>query len=652
MNKEYKIYFDKSICQNVNIAIEKEWLETNGIGGFASSTIIGTNTRRYHGLLVSNIGPDINRLVMLSKLEEKIILPQQDIPLSTNLYPNTIHPDGYIYQQSFELNPFPTFTYKFGEITLQKTSLMIYDENTTIILYKLINSPGSIHLKIRPLIAFRDYHILTKINDEFNPMIVADTNLIKLKPYRDFPPMFLIHNAKECDETYYWYYNFIYPKEKFRGLDYQEDLCSPCELTFEINEDDPAFIIASDSHDTPPDINELISGEIRRRESLTNKNNLIQVLTRSVDSFIIRRIDGYRTVIAGYPWFTDWGRDTMIALPGLTLNTSRYKDAKEILLTFAKYCDKGMLPNNFPDHSSNPEYNTVDASLWFINAVYNYFNATKDVKTLEAHLYSTLIDITENYKNGTRYNIHLDSDNLIYQGEEGVQLTWMDAKVKNWVVTPRKGKNVEINALWYNGLKIMAFLSEILNKDAKIYQTMASKTKKSFNSLFWNANLNCLYDTIDDDFLDDSIRPNQIFAISLPFSMLNKEKQKSVLKIVKEHLLTPYGLRSLSPNDKNYIGKYGGNRKTRDAAYHQGTVWSWLIGPYIEAYLKAYGQNKKIKSELLNVLQPLTKHLIEDAAIGFISEIFDGDKPYSPKGCIAQAWSVAELLRVYQMLTQ
>ena len=668
MIKKSKIFINKDVCQNFNLAIEKEWLETNGIGGFASSTIISANTRRYHGLLVANIGPHITRLVMLSKFEEKLVLPQGEIYFSTNLYPNSIFPNGFAYQESFELSPFPKFTYRFGNIVLEKTCFMIHNENTTVVIYNLIDGADSVCLKIRPLLAFRDYHSLTKANDNFNPMALVKKNLLKFKPYRDLPPMFFLHNAEGLDESYFWYYNFEYIGEQKRGLDFREDLCSPCELTFTINKvgteqcsvPTKAFVIASDTRETVPDTTGAVVRDLSR--SLCDINvaprndtyNVTETLFHSADSFIITTKDGFRSIIAGYHWFTDWGRDSMISLPGLTLITSRFDDAKEILLTFAKFCDKGIIPNRFPDYSSQPDYNTADASLWFINAVYQYCIQTNDVKTLKESFYPILCSIIENYKKGTKYNIHLDADNLIYQGEAGVQLTWMDAKIGDWVITPRTGKNVEINALWFNGLKAMAFFAEKIGRqdDAQKFESMSLETKKSFNEIFWNDRLGCLYDTVDGFFNDDSIRPNQIFAISLPFTMLSTEKEKSVLKVVEKHLLTPCGLRSLSPEHKNYIGQYNGNQTSRDIAYHQGTVWSWLIGPYVDAYLKIYGDDKQIKEELLKKFEPLIRHIFEDGGIGSVSELFDGDTPHQPGGCIAHAWSVAELLRVYQRLTK
>jgi predicted glycogen debranching enzyme len=338
----------------------------------------------------------------------------------------------------------------------------------------------------------------------------------------------------------------------------------------------------------------------------------------------------------------------MISLPGLTLVQGRFEDAREILLSFAQYISKGMIPNRFPDYGETPEYNTVDASLWYIQAVYQYLRFAKDLNTIRKDLFGVLKEIIEHYQKGTRYNIHMDSDGLIYAGVAGVQLTWMDAKVGDWVVTPRIGKAVEINALWYNALKIMSFLArEIdLSSESKDYNNLAQKVSKSFNDAFWIEEGQYLYDYIDGEMRSKAIRPNQVFAVSLPYSMLSKKRQRNVVEIVKEHLLTPYGLRSLSPKDNDYIGRYCGNVCERDRAYHQGTVWAWLIGPYISAYAKAYAGNKDALKYIKGLFVPFYEHLF-DAGLGTVSEIFDGDPPHTPRGCISQAWSVAEILRVY-----
>ena len=380
----------------------------------------------------------------------------------------------------------------------------------------------------------------------------------------------------------------------------------------------------------------------------------------AADQFIVDRpledVPGGKTIIAGYPWFSDWGRDTMISLPGLTLTTGRFKVAKVILQTFAKYIDKGMLPNVFPDRGETPEYNTVDASLWYFEAIRDYFAHTND-KQLIIELFPALAEIIDWHRRGTRYNIHLDSDGLIYAGERGVQLTWMDAKVGDWVVTPRIGKPVEINALWYNALIVMSEFAQLLSKSNAEYLKMAENTRKGFQR-FWNKDLNYCYDVLDTpDNNDDSLRPNQIFAVSLPVTrsirgerqslLLNVKQQKQIVDVVSRRLLTSYGLRSLSPEHPDYVAIYGGDRVQRDGAYHQGTVWGWLIGHFVQAHLRVY-QNSELAQSFI---EPLADHL-QSGCVGTMSEIFDGDAPFIPRGAFAQAWSVAEVLRACDLLSR
>jgi len=378
--------------------------------------------------------------------------------------------------------------------------------------------------------------------------------------------------------------------------------------------------------------------------ALPKDDDLVRALTVAADQYIVTRGE-QKTIIAGYHWFADWGRDTMIALPGLTLATGRFEIARSILLEFAKYVDQGMLPNRFPDAGETPEYNTVDATLWFFEAVRALADNTKDFAFVRDNLYEVLRDVIDWHMRGTRYNIHVDTDGLLFSGEPGVQLTWMDAKVGDWVVTPRTGKAVEIQALWYNGLRVMEGLAKKFSdkRNQERYQSMAALAHKSFNEQFWNEEAGCLYDVVDGDKRDASIRPNQIFAISLTDSMVSKARAKSILRVVERELLTPRGLRTLSPNDANYLGRYEGDPRSRDAAYHQGTVWPWLMGACITAYVKVFGAEpgRKFATEWL---KNFGEHLTE-AGLGQVSEIFDGDSPHTPRGCIAQAWSVAEILR-------
>jgi predicted glycogen debranching enzyme len=647
------IRFGKEVCGDFQNAVGKEWIETNGLGGYASSTIIGTNTRRYHGLLVATTRPPLGRMVMLSKLEETAVLKDGSrYNLSCNTYPAVVHPEGYRYLEEFRLDPFPIFTYRIGDTVIEKAVFMVHGENTSVITYKILSSPAYLELLIRPLIAARDYHWISVENPNFNRSVESFDGYIKMKPYNESPIIYLANNADRFDPAGYWYKTFEYQREKERGLEYHEDLYSPGEFEFLVREGDKFYIVASTEGRKMRSVEVLESSEVLRRSELTaavkSDDPLVVHLARSADSFLVRRMDGFPTVVAGYHWFWDWGRDALISLPGLTLATGRFEAAKEILLTFAKHCDQGMIPNRFPEQAKEPEYNTVDASLWFFWAVHKFLEYTDDYDFVETHILDCLEEIIQYYINGTRYGIKMDRDGLISTAEADVQLTWMDAKVGEWIVTPRNGKAVEINALWYNALKIM---EAICDKFGLKYKSecahLAHLTKKSYDLVFWYEAGGYLYDCVNEDGVDRSIRPNQIFALSLPFRLISKEKEKRVLEVVGRELLTPYGLRTLSPKSRDYRGTYWGDQRTRDASYHQGTVWPWLLGHFITAYLNVYGRTKNMKEEAKKFLTPLTGHL-KEAGLGTISEIVDGDPPYHPRGAISQAWSVAEILRVYK----
>ena len=650
------IQFKPETLGDLDAALRREWLETNGLGGFASSTIIGLNTRRYHGLLVAATKPPVGRYVLLSKLEETLFLDGQGFDLSANRYPGVVHPQGFRYLKRFRLDPFPIFTYEVEGIEIEKSVFMIHGENSTVIHYELTKndhpeSPRNLRLEARPLIAFRDYHSTTHENGALNPIVEQSPRLAAVAPYQGLPPLYLAHNAAELWKSGSWYRNFEYDAERERGLDFTEDLFNPCALRFDLRANPQALVIASL---LPRDAAR--SGEYRRNEIIRRKHikrsspledDFAQTLTAAAEQYIVSRED-QKTVIAGYHWFSDWGRDTMIALPGLTLPTGKHDIARSILRTFARHVDQGMLPNRFPDAGETPEYNTVDATLWFFEAARAYLAYTGDLVFVRDELYPVFADIIAWHTRGTRHGIKVDSSGLLSSGEPGVQLTWMDAKVGNWVVTPRRGKPVEIQALWYNSLCIMEDLARRFDDDAgqKRYRNMATVAGWSFNGLFWNDKVGCLYDVINGALPDPSIRPNQILAVSLPHSMLSPERAKSLVDTVQQHLLTPYGLRTLAPTDPQYRGRYTGGPAERDAAYHQGTVWPWLMGPFLTAYVKVNGGSEGARRQAAEWLAPLKEHLT-DGGLGHISEIFDGDAPQRPCGCIAQAWSVAEVLRAY-----
>ncbi len=651
------ISFDKSVCTDLQAGLSREWLETNGLGGFACGTIAGANTRRYHGLLTAALNPPGGRVLLLSKLEETLAIGSSRIDLSTNEYASNehesvIHPEGYLLQSNFRLDPFPTWTFEVEGVRLEKSIFMPQGSNTVQVEYKLLQAPPrtAIVLEVRPLVAFRDYHCTTHENGAFSRALEIKPNVAGVQLYASLPRLYFAHDGAQLQEQGYWYKNFLYRLEQERGLDFQEDLFNPFVLSWKMTDKQGATVIASTEQKDIREAAAARSGEMQRRRELVASSPvddpLVCALTIATDQFLARRGEEW-TVIAGYPWFTDWGRDTMISLPGLTLFTGRSDIAKSILRNFARHTDMGMLPNRFADSGEQPEFNSVDATLWFFEAARAYAAATDDYDFVRQELYPVFTEIIDFHIRGTRYNIKAEENGLLHAGAPGVQLTWMDAKIGDWVVTPRKGKPVEIQALWYNALRIMEDLAARVKDDEhrKKYSHLSSLASETFNRIFWNGDAQCLYDVVDGDLLDRSIRPNQIFAVSLHHSMLSAERARAVVETVERELLTPVGLRTLSATDPQYRGTYQGDQRSRDSAYHQGTVWPWLLGPFISAYVKVNGGSAQSRSRAHDLLRGIEKHLTE-AGVGQISEIFDGDVPHHPRGCFAQAWSVAEVLRV------
>jgi predicted glycogen debranching enzyme len=645
------INFDAEICSDLRAGAGKEWLETNGLGGYASSTITGMNTRRYHALLVAALRPPTERIVLLSKLEETLLLDGERLEFSTNRYPQAVHPQGYRWLHNFRLDPFPVFTFRFGDVELKKTILMTRGENTVVVRYQLLAPASrSAILELRPLVAFRDYHSLLHFNEHFNLSLDLEPGLIRLAPPESEPTLLLAHDALRVHAEGVWYRNFEYAEEQARGFDFREDLFNPCSLSFDLSGGETCNLIASTEKHEAHEAALMEEQERARRLAINGAHgadDFKRALYNAAEQFIVRRGSRGSSVIAGYHWFTDWGRDTMISLPGLTLTTRKFSIAREILSAFAEHLSEGMIPNRFPDEGDQPDYNTVDATLWFVHATGEYLRATNDLSFIREHLYSQLVEIIDWHERGTRYGIRVTEDGLLRSGTEGVQLTWMDAKVGDWVVTPRTGKAVEIQALWYNALLHLEEIAARLKDQstAAYCRTLAGKTETAFNEKFWNDDDACLFDLLrDDDTTDAAIRPNQIFAVSLPHSMLPLERARSVVNTVRRELLTPYGLRSLSPSHPLYRGRYEGDSLSRDGAYHQGTVWAWLIGPFITAYLKVNDHTPESRAQAQAWLAAFRTHLA-DAGLNQISEIFDADPPHTPRGCIAQAWSVAELLR-------
>jgi predicted glycogen debranching enzyme len=649
----YMIEFGREICGDLASATRREWLVTNGIGGYASGTVAGILTRRYHGLLIAATKPPTGRTLFVSKLDEVATYNGHTYPLFANAWSGgLVDPSGFANIERFHLEgTTPVWTFAIADALLEKRIWMQAGENTTYIRYDLVRGNLPLELSLKALVNYRDHHSNTEANNwQMNAEKLADG--LKITAFDGATPFYLL--SKEAGATPYhdWYNDFALSVEAYRGLNNLDDnlFAGQFHITLQVGE--PLTIVAST--EAKPNLNgrdayierQAYEEKLLMRSAKQNEPAWIQQLVLAADQFIVKRAvmddPQGRSVIAGYHWFGDWGRDTMISLPGLTLAIGRFDDAAKILKTFAKFVDQGMLPNRFPDAGETPEYNTVDATLWYFEAIRAYLDATDDESLLK-ELFPVLESIITFHQRGTRYHIHADADGLLYSGEAGVQLTWMDAKVGDWVVTPRTGKAVEINALWYNALCIMSEFAKRLGKPSKNYDTLAKQVQASFER-FWNDKVGYLYDVIDTPQGDDvALRPNQLFVVSLPHSPLSLEHQKAVVDTCAKHLLTSYGLRGLAANDLVYVGHYGGDMRTRDAAYHQGTVWSWLIG----AHLRVYKNPALAKSFLL----PLEHHL-SDAGLGTISEIFDGDAPFTPRGCMAQAWGVAEILRAWQEVSE
>lgn len=649
------IKFDRTVTGVGDEALRREWLETNGIGGWASSTLAGAHTRRYHGLLVAATRPPVGRMVLLSKLDETLVFPSGSMDLGCNRFPSALHPKGFQYLSAFTRDLFPVFEYEVMGTVIRKTVAAIHGENTTVVIYEVVASAEDFVLELRPFVAGRDYHSLGRENKKISREVHFSNGLFQVKPYEKCPDLYIHVPGSSFERNPEWYLNFEYSVERYRGLDIFEDLFTHGVFRVPLHAGSRLGISISTLRPERWDAHKLYQDEHERREkvcgSAANKNEFTKTLVLAADQFVVRRGKDLRTIIAGYHWFSDWGRDTMIALPGICLTTGRFEDAKLILRAFAQRVSKGMLPNRFPDEGEEPEYNTVDATLWFFVAIYKYLQYTQD-KTFVLHeLVPVLQNIIDWHDKGTRFGIKVDVDGLLRAGEPGVQLTWMDAKVFDWVVTPREGKAVEINALWYNALVI---LSELLKEkgesdESKDLAQRAKAVKKRFLHVFWNGADNCLYDYVNGEDCNAAIRPNQVLALSLPFPLLSGRRARHMLQVIEEKLLTPHGLRSLAPTSREYRPRYGGDQLARDGAYHQGTVWSWLIGPYVTALVRVRGTQAKREARAL--LEKFEPHL-EVAGVGSISEIFDGEAPHAPRGCIAQAWGVAEVLRAYIEDTQ
>ncbi len=659
--RKAKLEFGRETCGSLEIAEQREWLVTNGIGGFASGTVSGNLTRRYHGLLVAALHPPVGRTQLVAKLDETAHYAGIEYALATNRWlSGAVEPKGYVNIESFRLEgTTPIWQFALGDALVEKRIWMHQSENTTYVQYTLLRGGQPLGLELKALVNYRDFHSSTHAGD-WQMKVDTIEEGVQINAFDGGTPFYLLSAGAEFETRHEWHRDCFLPLAKYRGLDDHEDHLLAAVFSTELALNQSVTLVLTTNRDAQLDGSRAWEEHAEHEKKLFAKwtshdaqaassaPDWVQPLILAADQFIVRRSlpeepDG-RSIIAGYHWFGDWGRDTMIALPGLTLTTGRTDIARKILLAFARYVDGGMLPNDFPDAGGRPEYNTVDAALWYYEAVRQYFAVTQDRATLVS-LFPVLEEMINAHLKGTRYQIHVDqADGLLYAGEPGVQLTWMDAKVGDWVVTPRIGKPVEINALWYNALETMAALAPAAGRSGEPFAKMAAMVKRSFGK-FWNSGSGCCFDVIDAPGIgnDATLRPNQIFAVSLPESPLAPEQQRAVVDVCARRLVTSHGLRSLAQEEPGYQGHYGGAPRERDGAYHQGTVWGWLMGPFVLAHLRVYGDHKAAAS----FLEPLGKQ-ITSHGLGTLSEIFDGDAPFTPRGCIAQAWTVGEVLRAWR----
>ena len=668
MSLQAEVQFGREICGELEIAETREWLVTNGLGGYASGTVAGTTTRRYHGLLVAALQPPVKRTVLVNGLDETVRYAGNNFSLGTNRWKSGfVSPKGYLLLESFHLEGSkPVWGFALDDALLEKRVWMKQGENTTYVRFNLVRGREPVELDAKVLVNYRDFHQTTQTAD-WAPKVEAIEGGMEVLAFNGATPFYLRSALGTWTARNEWYRNYSLPEEQQRGLDDHEDRLYAAQFRCQLHPGESVTMVLSTEADTSLDEEQALAAQTSHEVKLfqswqaqhaqgcglpaDDEPSWFWQLVLAADQFIVRReqpeqADG-RSILAGYHWFNDWGRDTMIALPGLTLAMGRPEIAQKILFSIARYIDGGMLPNNFPDAGNAPAYNTVDAALWLFEALRQYFEVTQDLEILQK-LFPALAGIIDAHVRGTRYNIKVDPvDALLYAGSAEMQLTWMDAKVGDWVVTPRTGKAVEINALWINALDSMSGFARLLLRPNEGYERLVEKATRSFQK-FWNEERQCCFDVIQTPSggNDASLRPNQIFALSLPVCPLSPTQQKAVVDVVGEQLLTSHGLRSLGPYEPGYKGQYGGGPRERDSAYHQGAVWGWLLGPFVLAHYRVYRDPALAQS----FLEPLGR-TISSGGLGTLGEIFTGDPPFAPAGAIAQAWTVAEVVRAWQTLS-
>ena len=638
------LHLDPPSCRNLEAARRREWLVTNGLGGYASGTVAGVNTRRYHGLLVVSLNPPVQRMVLLAALEEWVLTPAGERqPLSAQEYwDGTVYPDGFRTLERVDIDGMlPTFRWEAHGRIIEKRIWMEHGVSRTVVTYRLLAGQPLL-MQLRPLFAHRDYHEQRHGQGAFDMAEGLDGWIIDAAGVRSH---FEVRPSPVVRSRPDWYWRVLHRAERERGLDDEEDLFTPGTVEVSLDEASEVVVVAG-TDPVPPgwDVATSWHAARQRQDALRDpaaEHPLAAQLVVAGEQFRVARSNDQQTVIAGYHWFADWGRDTMISLPGLAMLPGSLWQARAVLDTYIGYLDHGLIPNRFPDGGEQPEYNTMDATLWLFQAVASYLRASGDWRFIADRL-EALEGIIEWHVGGTRHNIGMDHlDSLLAGGEEGYALTWMDARVGDWVVTPRRGKPIEINALWYNALRLTADWCERAQRPAGRYRQMAAQAHESAQARFWYGDGGYCYDVVDSAGGDDpSLRPNQVIALALVYPLIEGDRARCALDVVTSKLLTPYGLRTLGPDDPRYQSSYEGDQRVRDAAYHMGLVWPWLLGPYLDARLRVTGDREAARP----LLEPFLAHL-DDAGLGTISEIFESEPPYRPVGCISQAWSVAEILR-------
>lgn len=639
--------------------LSTEWLEPDGLGGFASGTVGGIRSRRYHALLLVARRPPTDRVVLVNGFDAWIEQSAGSESLTAQHYlPDVVTANSSRRLIDFTIDPWPTWLWQLpGGIMVRQELFVPHGRPAVVLSWDVQGAPPGTRLRVRPFLSGRDYHALQRENSLFQEPRINDLSTLTCQPYPDLPSFRMAHNGR-VDHIGLWYRQFRYAEEEQRGLDFVEDLAAPYDFVWETGVNEPAILILEglvDSHHSPSEDLPVVEKYIAWKQSeRTRRNALASTDRRAADAYLVRRGDG-QSIVAGYPWFTDWGRDTFIAMRGLCLALNNLAAAGQILEAWSGTVSEGMLPNRFPDGTADPEFNSVDASLWFVIAVHDYFDACERSHqpipaTRKSALQEAVSQILCGYADGTRYGIRADTDGLLAAGEPGVQLTWMDAKVGDWVVTPRIGKPVEVQTLWLNALWIASQWETRWKK--RLDQGAAS-----FKERFWNEEAGCLFDIVDVDHVagqnDAEIRPNQIFAVGgLPFSLLEGTRAQQVVAMVEQHLLTPAGLRTLAPSSPNYRGRYAGGVLERDGAYHQGTVWPWLMGAFVDAWLAVHGRTSETIAQAKDRFVAPLERLRETHGLGHVPEVAWGDPPHHPGGCPFQAWSLGELMRIkYDLLS-